>query len=262
MTSEGNGTQMYMPVAPAYGGGNGFGMGGDWGSWIILFLIFGMFGGWGNGNGNGYGGVGGMYPWLNQSNQINDGFRDQMINDNVTSIRDGVFGIQNQLCSGFAGVNATVNGAQNAITQQMYTNQIADMQQNFAMQQAFANCCCENRLGVANLGSDIAREACATRTSDTQNTQMVLNAINDGFRQMSDQRYQDKIDAKNDEIAQLRQEVLFARGQSSQVTQNGQIIDGIYNRLATCPVGTVPVYGEQNIFTCGNNNAGCGCGNF
>ena len=70
----------------------------------------------------------------------------------------------------------------------------------------------------------------------------------------------DKIDAKNDEIAQLRQEVLYARGQASQVAQNANIINGIYDRLNQCPVGTVPVYGEQPIFTCNNNGCGCGCG--
>lgn len=70
----------------------------------------------------------------------------------------------------------------------------------------------------------------------------------------------DKIDAKNDEIAQLRQELLYSRGQASQIAQNSQIIDGIYNRLDTCPVGTTPVYGRTPIFTCNNNGCGCGCG--
>jgi hypothetical protein len=74
----------------------------------------------------------------------------------------------------------------------------------------------------------------------------------------------DKIDAKNDEIAQLRQELLYARGQASQVTQNSNIINGVYEALSRCPVGTVPVYGEQPIFTCNNNGCGCntGCGGF
>ena len=41
LSSDG-GTVMTMPVQPAYQGGNGgFGWGGDWSSWIILFLIFG-----------------------------------------------------------------------------------------------------------------------------------------------------------------------------------------------------------------------------
>jgi len=271
---------MYMPVAPAYGygygtgSGFGSGFGGD-GWWILLLFILMGNGGWGGFGG--FGGTGELYPWMNQSNQISDGFRDQMLSSNISAIQSGVNGISTQLCNGFAGVNASIS---NGFAQAEISNnarQIADMQTAFAGQTAMAqgfnqlgsqlaNCCCENRLATANLGADIAREACATRTSDTQNTQVILNAINDGFRAMSDQRYQDKIDAKNDEIAQLRQENLYARGQASQVAQNAQIIDGIYNRLNQCPVGTVPVYGEQPIFTCPVNNAagntGCGCGSF
>ena len=146
LTDE-NGNGMVMPVAPMYGNNGGFG--GDWSSWIILFLLFGMFGG---GWGNGFGGFGGneLYPWMNQSNQINSGFRDQMINDNVTSIRDGVYGISNQLCSGFAGVNAGITGAQNALAQQMYTNQIADMERSYAAQTA-------NTAGMTALQAQLAQ---------------------------------------------------------------------------------------------------------
>lgn len=46
MSLSSDNTVMTMPVTPAYqGGGYGNSMwGGDWASWIILFLIFGMFG--------------------------------------------------------------------------------------------------------------------------------------------------------------------------------------------------------------------------
>jgi hypothetical protein len=289
---------MVMPVAPMYGGGNmgGFGgFGGD-GWWLILLLLC-FNGGWG-----GFGGFGGMgaammdggfglYPWLNNSQNINGGFRDQMLNSSLNGIQNSVTsgfgdvqnalcsgfgGVQNALCSGFAGVNATVNGAQNALAQQMYTNQIADLERSFAAQTAnsqglnaiqgqLAQCCCDNRLATNDVKYTIATEACSTRATDTQNTQAILNAINDGFKAMSDQRYQDKIDAKNDEIAQLRQENLYARGQASQIAQDQRIVDGIYNRLATCPVDTTPVFGRSPIFTCATNLSntnigGCGCG--
>ena len=287
---------MVMPVAPMYGGNGGFGgfggFGGD-GWWLIILLLCLNNGGWG-----GFGGFGGMgaammdggfglYPWLNNSQNINGGFRDQMINGNIQSIQNSVTsgfgdvqnalcsgfgGVQNALCSGFAGVNATVNGAQNALAQQMYANQIADLERSFAAQTAnsqglnaiqgqLANCCCENRQATADLKYTIASEECATRNTDTQNTQAILNAINDGFKAMSDQRYQDKIDAKNDEIAQLRQENLYARGQASQIEQNAAIINGVYTRLNDCPVGTTPVYGRTPIFSCNNGGCGCGCGN-
>ena len=75
-----------------------------------------------------------------------------------------------------------------------------------------------------------------------------------------------QIDAKNDLIGQLRQELLYARGQASQIEQTaaikaGQVaeVDALYNRLSQCPVPTTPVYGRTPIFTCNNN--GCGCNN-
>ena len=47
--------------------------------------------------------------------------------------------------------------------------------------------------------------------------------------------------------------------QASQLAQTQAITSNIYNELKNCPVGTVPVFGNQPIFTCSNNN-GCGCG--
>lgn len=287
-------TSFQMPVVPAYGsygnngGGFGNGFGGDW-AWIILLLV--LCGGWGNGFGGGFGGgmmpfmMGaadggfGLYPWLNNSQHISDGFRDQnlatAINGVQNSVTSGFGDVQTSLCSGFAGVNATVNSGVNTITSQLYANTIADLERSFASQTAttagltalqsqLAQCCCDNRAGLSDLKYTVAAENCADRTAAAQNTQSILTALNAGVQSIKDQLCQDKIDAKNDEISQLRQEVLYARGQASQVAQNSTIIDGIYNRLNQCPVGTVPVYGEQPIFTCPNNNnsCGCGCGNF
>lgn len=105
------------------------------------------------------------------------------------------------------------------------------------------------------------------------NTNTLLTTLRDGFQSIKDQLCSDKIDAKNDTIAQLRSELLYARGQASQDVQTAQILAGqanipgvTYNRLRDCPVSTVPVYGSQPIFTCpvnfaANNNCGCGCGN-
>ena len=274
---------MVMPVAPMYGNGNGFGgFGGDWSSWIILFLIFGMFGGgWGNGFGGGYGGgLGYDFPWLlNGQNGINantnSGF-DHLATQNMlggiqNAVTSGFGDVQTALCSGFAGVNGNIaNGFAQA---EIAANgrQMANMNQNFGLQTAmlqgfnglqsqFADCCCENRLASCQTQNIIQNEGNATRFADANNTRNLLTAFTSGIQSIKDQLCADKIDAKNDEIAQLRQEVLFARGQASQTAQNTAIINGVYNRLNECPVGTVPVYGEQPIFTCNNNGCGCGCG--
>lgn len=264
LTDE-NGGGMVMPVAPMYGGNNGgggCGFGGDW-AWIILLLLL----GWGNNGWGGNGGFGGgndLYPWMNQANLTSNGFQNQLLNDNVTSIRDGISGLSTQLCGCCSDMQMALANGFAGVEQGANARQIANMQTAFGLQSEIANGTYANSLGFAGLGSDIAREACATRTNDTQNTQSILNTINGGIQSIKDQLCQDKIDSKNETIAQLRQELMFSRGQASQDVQTAQIlagqaaeIDGIYNRLSNCPVPSVPVYGRQNIFTCGN---GCGCG--
>ena len=283
--TENGSNGMVMPVSPMYGCGygNGFGNFGGDGWWIIL-LILACNGGWG-----GFGGFGGMggfaadgamlYPWMNQAQITTDGFRDQMINGNVTSIRDAVGNLSTQLCNTGSDIQMALATGFAGVEQGATARQMADMNQNFALQTAIlqgfngvqaqqAECCCENRLGIANLGSDIAREAFATRTNDTQNTQAILNTINGGIQSIKDQLCQDKIDAKNDEIANLRQQVAMKDLAAAQTAQNAFIsngfaneVDQLYNRLSNCPVPTTPVYGRTPIFTCNSNNScGCGCG--
>lgn len=278
MVSE-NGNAMVMPVAPT--GGSGFGGFGQDGLWILLLLLI-CGGGWGNGFG-GFGGMGGLaadgamlYPWMNQSQQINDGFRDQMINGSINGIQSSIttgFGdVQNALCGGFAGVNATVNGAQNAIAQQMYTNQIADLERSFASQTAntsaltalqsqMANCCCENRASTADLKYTVATEACADRNAISSALRDVLEANNASTQRILDQMCADKIDAKNEKITELQNQLSMAQLASSQNLQTQAILAGqerqtsvLENYLNPAPI---PSYTVPNPNGC-NCNYGCG----
>ena len=287
LTDENGSMGTTMLVQPSGMGGNGgFGDWGGSGFWIILLFI--LLGGWGNGFGNGFGGgVGGdLYPWMNNAQNINGGFRDQMINDNITSIRDGVYGISNQLCNGFAGTTAAVTGAQNAISQQMYANQIADMERSFAAQTAstqgmtalqsqLAQCCCDNRAATADLKYTVATEACADRTAATQNTRDIIDAQTRGTQAILDKLCALELDGVKNQLAQAQRENVGLQNQlnmaalrESQTAQNAFIqqgfsneVDALYNRLNSCPVPSTPVYGRTPIFTCGQNQtAGCGCG--
>jgi hypothetical protein len=297
-------TVMTMPVAPTGAGyGGGFGGFGNDGWWVILLLLA-MNGGWGFGGMGGYGamgmmgGYGGMYefPWLlngqnginantnagfdhaatqsalgNLSTAVTSGFGDIQ-----TALCSGFGNVQNSLCSGFAGVNATVNSAQNSIAQQLYAGQLSDLERSFAAQTAvtgglnnissqLAQCCCDNRAATADVKYTLATEACNTRAANTANTQAIL----DKLCQLELDNAKAQIEAKNDTIAQLRSEVLYAKGQASQDVQTARIlagqnaeIDALYSRLSNCPVPSTPVYGRTPIFTCPQNvNAGCGCGN-
>ena len=242
---------MVMPVTPMYGGGNGGfgngGFGGDWG-WIILLLLL-AGNGWGNGFGGFGGGAGDLYPWMNQAEVTTSGFQNQLLNDNVTSIRDGLSDISTQLCNGFAGVEAGANA-----------RQMADMQQNFALSQQLSQCCCDNKSAIKDVQYTIATEGCQTRATSTANTQAIL----DKLCQLELDGVKAQVDAKNDRIAELQSQLNMATLRESQTAQNAFIsqgfaneVDQLYNRLSNCPVPSTPVYGRTPIFTCNNN---CGCG--
>ena len=247
---ESNGSPFTMPVAPMYGGtnGNGFGFGGDW-AWIILLLLL----GWGNngwGNGGYDGGAGGLYPWMNQTETINDGFRDQMMNTNITSIRDGINGISSQLCNGFAQAEISANA-----------RQMADMNQMFALQSQFADCCCENRLATCQTQNVIQAEGSATRFADANNTRDIIDSQTRGTQAILDKLCALELDGVKAQLAQAERENLGLQNQLNIATvQNGMNaeVDALYNRLKNCPVPAMPVYGSQPIFTCGGNNCGCG----
>lgn len=257
-------------------GNNGFGdMGSGW--WIILlFLILGN-GAWGNGFGGGNGGAGGLYPWMNQAEITSDGFRDQMLNSNITGIRDGISSLSTQLCNccgdmqmalanGFAGVEQGANARQMANMQTAFAGQTAMAQGFNSLASQFADCCCENRLANCQTQNIIQNEASATRFADANNTRDIIQSQTNGVQTILDKLCQLELDGKNDRIADLERQLTMANLSASQTAQNAFIqkgfsdeVDALYNRLSNCPVPTTPVYGRTPIFTC-NQNTGCGCG--
>lgn len=294
LTDEGMGTTMLMQPAygAPYGNNGGFGFGGDFMSWILLVLLLGGgFGGFGFGGG--YGammGMGmmdgfGLYPWLNNSQNINDGFRDQMLNSNVTSIRDGIQGLSTQLCqccgdmqlglaNGFNGVNNSIFGAQTAISQQLNTNELASLNRSFAEQTANMQGFNGVQSGIADLRYTEATEACATRNASAQNTRDIIDSQTRGTQAILDKLCALELDGVKGQLAQAQREnvalqnaVNMATMQASQVAQTAEIrannaltANQLVAELRSCPIPSQPVYGNQPIFTCPNNNS-CGCGN-
>lgn len=290
--SEENTSSMVMPVGPIYGNGNngGFGFGNGDLSWLILlFLICG--GGWGMGGfGGGWGAMGmmdgfGLYPWLNNSQNINGGFRDQNLQTSIGALQNSVtsgFGdIQNSLCSGFAGVNAGIANAAAQAEISANARQMANMQQLFGIQSAQQQCCCDTRAGIADLRYTVATEACADRAAvgdalqavtmqGVQNTNALMTTLRDGIQAIKDELCADRLDAERRDNANLRAELMYARGQASQVEQTAAIrasqattANQLVAELRSCPIPAQPVYGNTPIWTCAqnvaNSNQGCGC---
>lgn len=297
-------TMLVSPYAGGmpYGNGGGLGFGGDW-AWILLLLVLG--GGWGGFGGFGMGGYGAMmgmgmmgmdylYPWLNNSQNINDGFRDQQISTQINGVQGAItsgFGnVQTALCGGFAGVNQNVSqgfastnlgmcqgfngvnnaisGAQNAISQQLYTNEIASLNRSFDAQTANAQGFNGVQAGIADTKYTIASEECATRSASAMNTRDIIDSQTRGTQAIIDKLCALELDGVRRENDQLRTQLNLANLQASQVAQTAELrasqattANQLVSELRSCPIPSQPVYGNQPIFTCPQTVAsGCGCG--
>lgn len=263
---------MGYPMMGGFGGGMGFG--GDW-SWIILLLLV-CGGGWGGMGGFGGfgGGLGIDFPWLlNGQNQINantnagfDHAATQTALGNLSTavtsgfgdVQLGIAGVNQNICSTGNSITSAINGAQNAVSQQLYTNEIASLNRSFAEQTA-------NTQGFNGVQSTL----CDIRYGNATNTRDIIESQTRGTQAVLDKLCQLELDTVKTQLAQaqrdnvgLQNQLNMANLATSQTAQTAQIlagqtaeVDALYNRLNTCPVPCTPVYGRTPIFTCNSN--GC-----
>lgn len=277
-----NGAYPYPVMYGNNGMGNGF-LGGD-GIWAILLfaLLFGN-GGWGNG-GFGFGGNGfdNGYAWLSNGqkeimNNTNNGFDTLHLSNQIEGVRDGVYGISNQLCNstadvvsavnnGFSNAEIANNSRQIANMQQAFNSQIATLQGFNNLGSRFDDCCCENRLANCQTQNIIQNEGNATRFADANNTRDIISNATQNTQAILDKLCQLELDGKQDRINELERQVLMKDLQASQVAQtadlranNAVVANQLVSELRACPIPAQPVYGNQPIFTY-PNNYGCGCG--
>ena len=190
LTDENGG--MVMPVGPMNGNNSGFGFENNSGWWsILLFILLGT-NGW---NGNWGGG---------NSGEIQRGFDQSALISSLSNLQASVttgFGdIQNALCNGF---NQT---------------QMGNMQSAFALQQQ-----------LANLTNTVSTEACADRQSVNDALVNVIQTVNNGFQSMHNEFCQDRLDRKDEKIAEL---TAINNELSRQASQNAQTATILANNEA------------------------------
>ena len=242
-------------------GSTGFGGDGDNAWWIILLLLF----GWGrNGFGGGFGGGSGVgenyvlatdFATIERKlDGINNGICDSTFALNNT-INQGFFGVQNSLTQGFSGLNTALLQGNYALS-----SQLADCCCGFKSQ--LADCCCRIERGIDGINYNNALQTNALQQTLCNNTRDIIENANANYRAIHEELIANKLEMKNDRIAEQQNEINALRLKASQEAQNAYLL----NELKPCPSAAYIVpnpnccYNYQ-VTGVGYGN-GCGCGSY
>lgn len=225
-----------IPYAPYGGLGGGMGGFGMDGGYFLLYLVVAtmMFGG-GMG-GFGFGG-GMMLPWMLMGmgqNNANNTNNDVQRNFDQLATSSAISNLSTAVSSGFSNAETAEAARHSALVNMLYSGQISDLERSFAAQTSINSgicdlskdllkCCCDNAANTAALEATVLRENCQDRYELAQQTQTVLKAIGDGVQAIKDQLYQDKLDAKNEQIVGLQNQLNMAAFRESQADQNNYL---------------------------------------
>lgn len=229
--------------------GNGF-FGGDW-AWIIILLLLGGWGGRGFGFGGGFGGYGegGFISGydigkLATTNDVAVGFNNSAVLNSLNDLKLGQAGLQQTLCQGFNGVNTSILTSTNAVQSQL------------------AGCCCDLARSIDSVNYNMAKNTCDITNAIHNSSRDIIDNQNANYRAIHDELVANKIEAKNERIAELTQQVTALNLAASQANQNAYLTAAmdanqaeLIRRLGRdCPV---PAYVVPNPNCCYNT---CGCG--
>ena len=247
-------TMQVVPAGYSNNGGDGMGWGGNWGAWIILFLIFGMFG-WG-GFGGGWGGNRGASAvdgYVLTSDFANVERKIDVVNNGLC---DGFYAMNTGMLNGFAAINQNVsNGFQTAELSRA-NQQMGLMQQLNAMQAQQASCCCETREAIQGVNYNLAQQGCDTRNTIQNVTRDILD--NQNANAVLDALTAQRIEAKDAKIAEQNQHIFAAQLAASQAAQNETLKAYMSGQFAYYNPRPVPSFAVPTPYQYGNCG-GCSC---
>lgn len=226
--------------------GDGFGDGSGW--WIIVFLIFALGGFGRNGFGGGFGGGSGVAD--NYVLATDFATIERKLDSVNSGICDSTFALNNTIVNGF-------NGVQNSLTQGFSGLNTALLQGNYALSSQFADCCCKTQRAIDGINYNMATNTCAITNAINTGIRDIVDNQNANYRAIHEELVANKLEAKNDRIAELQTQVGALQLKASQEAQNNYLI----SQLKPCPD---PAYIVPNPNCCYDytvtRNA-CGCNN-
>lgn len=272
---------------------NDGGFGGSWSSWIILFLIFGLFGfggfgGFGFGGGfGGYGGSGGAnFQGIATRADINEGFA-------LNNLTNGIRGIQQGICDSTYALNNSINGLGTTVMQGFHgvDNAVCNLgyqvQQGFnqsnmgfmqglnTLQSQIADCCCGTQRAIDGINYNLSNSVAALQNALCSSTRDIIEAQNNGTRAILDAYTAQRIEAKDQRIAEQAQTINQLQLSAALAAQNSALTATMDANTATiirrtgndCPMPAYVVQPPQPVSfatnCCGQVgfSGGNGCGN-
>lgn len=270
--------------------GSGFGNDGSEAWWIILFLIFGWGrNGFGGGYGSGSGGVGENYVLATdfatierKLDSVNSGLCDgfyamaQQFSNTNQNIFNGNAALQQTLCQGFSGINQAIvtNGYETRLGVNSLASQLAACCCD--IRQQISDCCCGIERGIDGINYNNVINTNAIQQTLCNNTRDIIENANANYRAIHEELVANKLEAKNDRIAELQAQVSKLQLAASQEKQNNYLtatmdanVAEIIRRTGNdCPVPAYVVNGPTpinfptnccNQFAGFNNGCGGGC---
>lgn len=226
-----------------YGNGGGF-FNGD-GIWaIILFaMIFGrngngsIFGGGGSGVGENYVLATDFANIERKLDGVNSGICDATFNLNNT-ITNGFFGVQNSLTQGFAGLNTAL------------------LQGNYSLSSQFSDCCCKTQRAIDGVNYNLATQFGSLNNTLCGLGRDIIENQNANYRAIHEELVANKIEAKNERIAEQQAQITALQLKASQEAQNNYLL----SQLKPCPVSAYIVPNPNCCYDYSVvRNNGCGC---
>ena len=221
------------------------GYGGEW-IWIIVLFALWQNGGFGNGGfgdgANGYSLQTDFATLERKLDGVNSGLCDGFYAMN-TGMLNGFSGVQQTLCQGFSGVNASITDVGYSIK----------------------DCCCQTQRAIDGVNYNIATQFGGLNTTLCGLGRDIIENQNANYRALHEEIVANKIEAKNERIAELQDKLYRADLRASQAQQSNYITDTIINKLSPCPSPAFIVPNPNccynyNVQGVGYNTASTGCG--
>lgn len=194
---------------------------GDGNGWWVLIILFALFGGWGR-NGA-FGGAGGCDSACATVGDVERGFNNQSTQQRFNGIDQGLCQLGYDNLAQTTNLQNTVMQGNFALQQAINNASVASMQDTNALSRQLADCCCETREAIQGVNYNMQAGFNALSNTMCLNTRDIIDNQNANYRALHDEIVANRMEDKNETIAQLRAEVQQLNLAASQQAQNAFI---------------------------------------